>query len=73
MPREVITVPVRHAKEYERVMGADLSHPIDIMQNKGRWLILDGLHRLTKASILGVKRVNVRKIPRNDISKITLE
>jgi hypothetical protein len=73
MPREVITAPDLHAKEYERVMRADLAHPIDIMENEGRWLILDGLHRLTKASILDIKRVNVRKISRNDIPKITLE
>jgi hypothetical protein len=38
---------------------------------KERWLLLDGLHRLTKASILGMKTINVRKIPQEDISKIS--
>ncbi len=51
-------------------MKADLIHPIDIMQNKGRWLILDGLHRLMKASILNMQKVQVRKISRDLIPKI---
>ena len=70
-PREVIEHPEAHEAEYERTMKADLVHPIDIMQNKGRWLILDGLHRLMKASILGMDKVQVRKVPRERISEIT--
>src|SRR3989344_4778894 len=67
-PQAVIDNPNEHKKEYNRTMQADLVHPIDIMQNKGRWLILDGLHRLMKASILNMKKVQVRKIPRELIS-----
>jgi len=69
-PRAVIDNPEAHKKEYERTMRADISHPIDIMENKGRWLILDGLHRLVKLFISGEKSVKVRKIPRESISKI---
>lgn len=69
-PQEVIDNPEAHKEEYERTMQADLAYPIDIMENKGRWLILDGLHRLMKASILGMKRVNVRKVPREWITEI---
>ncbi|MCX6716204.1 MAG: ParB N-terminal domain-containing protein [Candidatus Taylorbacteria bacterium] len=69
-PQEVISNSDIHKKEYARTMKADLIHPIDIMENKGRWLILDGLHRLMKASILGMKTIKVRKIPRVDIPKI---
>lgn len=69
-PQEVIDNSEEHKREYERTMRADLSHPIDIMENKGRWLILDGLHRLMKANILKMKKVNVRKIPRKLISEI---
>jgi hypothetical protein len=68
--QEVIDNPDAHTKEYERTMKADLVHPIDIMQNKGRWLILDGLHRLMKADILGMNKVKVRKIPRERIPDI---
>lgn len=69
-PQEVINNPEAHKKEYERTMAADTSHPIDIMENKGRWLILDGLHRLMKLSIQGEKIIKVRKIPRDKIPEI---
>lgn len=69
-PRQVLQNPEKYEKEYARTMTADLSHPIDIMENKGHWLILDGLHRLMKASILKMEKVNVRKIPRNKIPEI---
>lgn len=51
-------------------MKADMKYPIDIMRNKGRWLILDGLHRLMKAYLLGMKKVRVRKIPRTKVKII---
>jgi len=57
----VIDNPEAHKEEYERTMKADMEYPIDIMENRGRWLILDGLHRLMKAAILGEKKVKVRK------------
>lgn len=70
-PQEVIDNPDEHQIEYERTMKADLKHPLDIMENKGRWLILDGLHRLMKASIQGSKEVDIRIISRDKISQIT--
>ena len=69
-PNDVINFPEGHQEEYERTMKADLSYSIDIMKNKGRWLILDGLHRLTKAKIHGKTKVEVRKIPRDKIPEI---
>lgn len=68
--REVIENPEKYSDEYTRTMKSDLAYPIDIMENKGRWLILDGLHRLMKAYIQGQKTVNVRKISRNKIPEI---
>jgi hypothetical protein len=59
-----------HKEEYDRTMTADLSHPIDIMEHKGRWLILDGLHRLMKSSIMDAEKVHVRKISREYIPQI---
>ena len=69
-PIDVINFPEKYKEEYKRTLNSDLSHPIDIMENKGRWLILDGLHRLVKAKILGYKIVQVRKIPRSRIKEI---
>lgn len=70
-PRSVIDNPEQYEKEYQRTMNANLSHPLDIMLWKGRWLLLDGLHRLAKAYILGQKTVKVRKVPTACISQIS--
>lgn len=69
-PQDVIDNPDAHKEEYERMMKADLIHPIDVMENKGRLLILDGLHRLMKASVLEMGKVKVRKVSRELIPKI---
>ena len=70
---EIINNPEKYKEEYERTMKADLKYPIDIIENKGRWLILDGLHRLMKAYILNMKTVKVRIIPRDKIPEILKE
>ena len=73
MPNGVINFPESHQEGYDRTMKSDLSYPIDIMENKGRWLILDGLHRLVKAKILGKTKVLVRKVSRDKIPEIEIE
>ncbi|MBS3117789.1 ParB-like nuclease domain-containing protein [Candidatus Woesearchaeota archaeon] len=69
-PNEVINNPDNFKEEYSRTMKADMTYPIDIMKNNGRWLILDGLHRLVKSKILGYSKVKVRKIPRSEVPNI---
>ena len=59
--------------EYDRIMNSDISYPIDVMENKGRLVILDGLHRLVKCKILGMDKVKVRIIPRSEIPNIAKE
>ena len=70
-PRAIMDEPNKHPNEYARTLAADISHPIDVMQNKGRWLILDGLHRLMKLYMQGATTVRVRIIPRTRIPEIT--
>lgn len=69
-PNEVLANPEKYQEEYKRILNADLSHPVDIMTNKGRWLILDGLHRLVKFKMLNKDNIKVRKIPREAIPQI---
>ena len=69
-PQEVLNSPENYPRERERIFSADLQYPIDIMENKGRWVILDGLHRLLKAFLEGRSVVRVRKIPRECIPQI---
>ena len=69
-PRWVIKNPKKYPDRLKRVMGSNLNYPLDIMFWKDKWLLLDGLHRLTKAKITGQQEVKVRKIPTSDIDKI---
>lgn len=69
-PIWVIENPDKFSERYKRVMKADLKYSLDIMLWKGRWLLLDGLHRLVKAKMLGQKTVKVRKIPKELIPLI---
>jgi len=70
-PQEVIDNPNKYPDNYKRIMDSDLRHPIDIMKNrKGKWEILDGLHRLVKARLKGYTEVDVRKIPESEIGNI---
>ncbi len=69
-PIDVIKDPSKYDSEYKRIMDSDLQYPLDIMFWKGRYLLLDGLHRLAKAKILGLKTVKVRKIPQEAIPQI---
>jgi hypothetical protein len=50
---------ITHAKKIEK---ADLKYPIEIYKHKDKWIILDGVHRFTKAIRLGHKTIKVRKI-----------
>lgn len=70
-PNQVLNDPEKYADQYERIMNSDISYPIDIMENKGRYVILDGLHRLVKCKILRMNKVNVRIIPHSEIKNIS--
>ena len=69
-PNGVLDNPDKYEEEFNRTMSADLSHPLDIMFWKGRWLLLDGLHRLVKAKQQGAKTLKVRKIPVSELPNI---
>ena len=69
-PKAVIDNKSGTREHRKKIEEADTSHPIDIMENKGRWLILDGLHRLVKLYESGAKKIKVRIIPREKIPEI---
>jgi len=71
-PTDILQHPDLYPQQYERTMQSDASFPIDIMENKGRWLIMDGLHRLMKLTHGGATTVIVRKIPRELVSQIEI-
>lgn len=70
-PNQVMSDPKKYRYQYNRIMASNLKYPIDVMKNKkGKWEILDGLHRLVKAKILGHKTVKVRKVSTAKIKDI---
>lgn len=70
-PRDVLNSPEKYKEHYDRIKGSDINYPIDVMFNKGRYVILDGVHRLLKCKMLGMKDVSVRIIPREEIKNIS--
>ncbi|OGH94285.1 MAG: hypothetical protein A2538_01845 [Candidatus Magasanikbacteria bacterium RIFOXYD2_FULL_41_14] len=69
-PWDVINETEDCKKEQKNMLEADLSYPIDILENHNKFLILDGIHRLTKAYKLGYTKIKVHIIPRESLSKI---
>lgn len=59
-PIEVANEPGRFAVAYDRAMRADLRYPINVIWLRDRWVALDGLHRLLKASIRGDSTITAK-------------
>lgn len=63
-PNEVIQNADQYPEHRDRINDGDTAYPLDIMKNKrGKWLTLDGLHRLVRLVLEGANTVQVRKIP----------
>lgn len=56
---ESFDIETDHAKKVE---DADLSFPIEIYNFRGQWIILDGVHRYTKAVMSNYEYIDVRKV-----------
>ncbi len=69
-PRDVIDGSPGSKQHRQRVDESNLEFPIDIMENNGRWLILDGLHRLVRLYELGQEKIKIRIVPRSKIPEI---
>jgi endonuclease/exonuclease/phosphatase family metal-dependent hydrolase len=69
-PRQVLDAPDEYPDYFQEIMDTDMSCPIDIMWWNNRWMILDGVHRLAKASHLGHDEITVRKIPHSAVPSI---
>ena len=69
-PRDFLAQPTAYPEHAERVANADLSHPLHVIRRRGRWLILDGIHRLAKAEMLGLSDVDVSTLAPEDLANI---
>ncbi len=48
-PREVINKIPSSSTHQQRIIEADLQFPILLTEKNGKWLVIDGVHRLVKA------------------------
>ena len=62
-PRDVLEEPDRNRAQHERTREADLAIPVEVAWHHGRWLVVDGVHRLLKAISLGHTAVAARQVP----------
>ena len=72
-PEQVRTDPSRFHVQYARTMAADLTFPLHALVRAGRSrTLLDGVHRLLKADLLGHAMVAVKDIPSARLDKIVI-
>ena len=68
--RELVENFDREPHHAKQTMTADLAFPIELYCHNGQWIILDGVHRLTKAVREGRDTIRVRRIPESSIQEI---
>ena len=70
-PVQVRAEPSRYWAQYARTMAADLAFPLHALERPdGRVTVLDGMHRLLKADLLGHATVAVNAIPLDRLDEI---
>lgn len=62
-PRDVLNNLEKYKNYLDRIMEVDTNYPIDVIYWKGKWQIIDGLHRLCKQIIENKAVISVRKLP----------
>ena len=68
-PWDVINKVLGSESQWRRVVGADVEYPILIMKKNDKWLIVDGVHRLVKAHIMGQKTISAKIVTQDLIEK----
>jgi hypothetical protein len=64
-PRTVLLRPDLHPRHWQRILRADLSFPLEMFQQRERWVVLDGYHRLARHCLEQSSQVAVRRHPRH--------
>lgn len=72
-PSTVAARPGEHLQEYRRTMTADLRCPINVIQLDDRLIVMDGVHRLLKAWLLGHHSITTKVAQPVDIPTFARE
>jgi hypothetical protein len=60
-PLTVLEQPERYPLRWRRIMSVDLTYPLELFRNdEGRWVILDGYHRLARHHSERSRQIPVR-------------
>jgi len=62
-PRNVIEQPELYPEHWVCIQNADTAFPIEMFRHNGRWVIMDGYHRLARQFIMGASTISVRMHP----------
>ncbi|MDH5671190.1 MAG: hypothetical protein OEZ06_03520 [Myxococcales bacterium] len=62
-PSEVLREPERYPRSMARIFAADLSYPLELYDYRGRFVLIDGYHRLARLRLEGASRALVRRHP----------
>lgn len=61
-PTQVLERPDDFPEHRDRIERADLSYPLHVTRRRGRWLVIDGIHRLVKADSEGAASVDAHPV-----------
>lgn len=72
-PAEVAANPVAHQQQWRRTLAAELRYPLDTyLRQNGQIVVLDGIHRLLKASLMDRTQMPVRVLARHRFDAIAV-
>jgi hypothetical protein len=69
-PNQVRERPDEHVEQWARTLRADLDVPVHITERHGRLVIIDGVHRLLKAVVVGRDGIPAREVPESALPLI---
>ncbi len=59
-PAQVLAKPDAHPRHWDRVQSVNVAFALDLFESFGRWVIMDGYHRLARHRALGTQKIAVR-------------
>jgi len=62
-PSSVLRDAVLYPLHWKRIIDAEIQYPMEMFRNGGRWVILDGYHRLARHYLKKNRHVPVRRHP----------
>jgi hypothetical protein len=69
-PGLVLRDPASLPEHVDRMESADLTEPIHAIRRRGRWVVLDGVHRLAQAVRSGRTSMAVKELRASDLARI---